>query len=167
MAKLIMSVLCMAFLFSLSAQNATLKGTIKDKKGEPVIGANIMTAPGNQGTVTDFNGAYSVSLAAGSYKITTSYIGFTTQINNLTLAAGETKIMDFSMEDDNVALGDVVVVGSRTAPRSSTTSSLTCRHAASKGTSVHRANHVSTRRYNIRYPPSTLCKHQSMMRPPC
>ena len=117
-----MSVLCMVSLFSLSAQNATLKGTIKDKKGEPVIGANIMTAPGNQGTVTDFNGAYSLSLAAGSYKITTSYIGFTTQINNLTLSAGETKMMDFTMEDDNVALGDVVVVGSRTAPRSSTTS---------------------------------------------
>ena len=114
----------MVSIFSLSAQNATLKGTIKDKKGEPVIGANIMTSPGNQGTVTDFNGAYSLSLAAGSYKITTSYIGFTTQINNLTLAAGEAKTMDFTLEDDNVALGDVVVVGSRTAPRSSTTTPL-------------------------------------------
>ena len=44
-----------------SAQQFTVRGTVKDATGEPVIGANVMVKGTSNGTITDIDGKYSVS----------------------------------------------------------------------------------------------------------
>jgi iron complex outermembrane receptor protein len=115
--------------FSIVLQAQTLSGTVTDNEG-PIIGASISVTSAstsislsNLGTVSDVDGNYSLKLSAGSYRITVSYTGYTTQTTDLTLADGENKKLDFTLVA-GIALQDVVVVGSRTAPRSSTSSPL-------------------------------------------
>ncbi len=123
MSKLITLFFCLA-AYSVVAQNATLKGSVKDKNNNAVIGANILASPGTNGTITDYNGDYSLSLPAGTYKITVSYIGYTSQSFDMTLRGGEMKDMNLTLSDDDVALKDVIVVGSRSVPRSATSTPL-------------------------------------------
>ena len=60
-------------------QNRSISGTVVDSNGLPVIGASVMVAGNNSlGTVTDIDGAFSLSVPAGS-SLTVSCIGFTSQ----------------------------------------------------------------------------------------
>lgn len=88
-----------------SAQKATLtiSGTVKDSKGEPVIGANVMEKGTNRGIVTDLDGKFTLKVTPGA-TITVSYLGYKTQ----TLKAAPT--MNVSLEEDNALLDEVVVV---------------------------------------------------------
>lgn len=112
----ILSMLLLALPAWVSAQKLT--GTITSADG-PVIGASIVAGSG-VGTTTDVQGKYSLNLSPGTYNITVSYIGYATQTQEITLAAGETKTWDVSLEEDHLTLQDIVIVGSRGAPRSST-----------------------------------------------
>ena len=99
--------LCMLWLTGF-AQNA-VKGTVKDKNGDPLIGVSITYGQG-QGTVTDVDGKFSVNAPVGT-PIKVSYIGYKAQ----TLKAGAN--MNVTMEEDNTTLEDVVVVGYGTMKR--------------------------------------------------
>ena len=105
--KLIIS-LCttavLALMPSMSfAQNQTVKGTVLDDKGEPIIGATIQVAGQKTGgTVTDLDGNYELSVPANS-KITVTYIGFVPQ----TVTPGGV----IRMAEDRQSLDEVVVVG--------------------------------------------------------
>ncbi|THH41425.1 TonB-dependent receptor [Neolewinella litorea] len=100
----------------------TVVGTVTES-GLPIVGATI--SAGSTGTVTDVDGTYELNLRnAGTYTLTVSYIGYGSQSREFTLAAGETATWDVSMEGGATNLEELVVVGSRTAPRSSTTSPL-------------------------------------------
>ncbi|ELR70500.1 TonB-dependent receptor [Fulvivirga imtechensis AK7] len=99
-----------------SAQMIT--GTITSADG-PVIGASIVAGSG-VGTTTDVEGKYSLNLSPGTYNISVSYIGYATQTQEMTLAAGESKTWNVKLEEDHLTLQDIVIVGSRGAPRSST-----------------------------------------------
>ena len=110
----------LAFPVILQAQ--TVSGTVTDGN-DPVIGATI--AAGATGTVTDVDGTYSLDLkSAGTYTLTVSYIGYESISETFTLAAGENKTWDVDLELGATQLTELIVVGSRTAPRSSTTSPL-------------------------------------------
>ena len=99
-----------------SAQKATLtiSGTVKDSKGEPVIGANVMEKGTNRGIVTDLDGKFTLKVTPGA-TITVSYLGYKTQ----TLKAAPT--MNVSLEEDNALLDEVVVVGFGTQKRANLT----------------------------------------------
>ena len=99
--------LCMLWLTGF-AQNA-IKGSVKDKTGEPLIGVSITYGSG-QGTVTDFDGNFSVNAPAGT-QIKVSYVGFKPQ----TLKASAN--MNITLEEDNTTLEDVVVIGYGTTKR--------------------------------------------------
>ena len=124
MLRLITLLFCMTMLISVNAQKATVKGTITDETGTPVIGANISATPSNTGTITDLDGNYMLSLSPGTYTLTVSFLGYASQSMSATLAAGETKMYNVQLAEGGITLQDVVVVGSRTAPRSNTTSPL-------------------------------------------
>lgn len=124
MQKLVNLTLCMVMAFSLSAQKAMLKGFVRDQDGNSIIGANITANPGNAGTITDVNGEYSLNLDPGTYNVTASFIGYASKSAVVTVGRGESKMLDFDLAEDAVQLEDVVVVGSRTAPRTNTTSPL-------------------------------------------
>ena len=99
--------LCMLWLTGF-AQN-TIKGTVKDKTGEPLIGVSVVFGNG-QGTVTDFDGNFSVEAPAGT-TIKVSYVGYKPQ----TLKGSGN--MDIILEEDNTTLEDVVVIGYGTMKR--------------------------------------------------
>ena len=105
---------------SVSAQNVTVKGTVKDKTGETVIGASVVEK-GNtsNGTITDIDGNYTISVPANA-TIVFSYVGMTTQEASV---KGKTQI-DIVMEDDAQALEEVVVIGYGSVKRKDLTGSV-------------------------------------------
>ena len=52
-----------AISFSVSAQNITLKGNVKDKSGEPIIGASVLEKGTTNGTITDMDGNFTVKVS--------------------------------------------------------------------------------------------------------
>ena len=102
---------------------ATLSGSIKGK-GEVLSGASVSASPSGKGTSADNEGKYSLKLPAGNYTITFSFAGFVSQQVNVQLTNGEQKTVDIDMSEDTKGLEDVIVVGARSAPRTSTTTPL-------------------------------------------
>ena len=103
--------LCIGLLMTLLAttafaQNKIVKGTVVDQNNEPIIGATVMVNGNSQnGTVTDMDGKFSISVPAGK-KIKISYIGYQTQ--TISKFDGPLNVV---MEEDENTLDDVVVVG--------------------------------------------------------
>ena len=94
------------------AQNV-VKGTVNDEAGEPIIGATVKVKGSNAGSITDFDGKFSVD-AASNATLTVSYVGYLTQDvkvagkNNLTIV----------LKEDAQMLNDVVVIGYGTMKKS-------------------------------------------------
>lgn len=83
-------------------------GTVKDSNGEPIIGATIIEKGTTNGTVTDFDGNYTLELSENSTMVV-SYIGYKTQ----EFATSQIKQGDFAivLKEDTEVLDEVVVVG--------------------------------------------------------
>lgn len=85
------------------SQNQTIKGTVVDENGEPIIGASVrVDGKEGSGVITDLNGNYNISVAKGS-KVTISYIGYVPQ----TVTPGG----KVQLKEDSQNLDEVVVVG--------------------------------------------------------
>lgn len=110
----------MMLSFGLSAQ--MISGTVKSGE-EAIIGGSVLVSGTSTGTATDVNGNYELKLDPGTYTIEFSYTGYTPQKIDVTLADGENKSMDIDLIE-GISLSDIVVTGSRTAPRSSTSTPL-------------------------------------------
>ncbi|MDY3364842.1 MAG: SusC/RagA family TonB-linked outer membrane protein, partial [Prevotella sp.] len=82
----------------------TLKGTVKDKLGEPLVGVSVKKKNGQQGTITDIDGHFSLPMTEGG-SIELSYVGYTPQ----TVKVDGTRHLDIVMEEDNKVLTEVVV----------------------------------------------------------
>ena len=94
-------------LFPLGAlAQGTVKGTVSDAFGDPVIGATVKVQGSNEGTITDFNGNFSIK-AASNATLIISYIGYTTKEVNVN---GQSTV-NVTLEEDNTTLEDVVVIG--------------------------------------------------------
>ena len=79
-------------------------GTVVDETGEGVIGATVMEKGTSNGTVTDFDGNFSLTLKKAK-AVVISYIGMVPQ----EVAASQN--MNVTLQDDNASLEEVVVVG--------------------------------------------------------
>lgn len=87
-------------------QTRTVKGSVIDESGEPVIGANVKVVGTTTGSITDLDGNFTLSASAGG-KVEVSFIGYTTQVVNIP-ASGTIKII---LKEDSKLLDEVVVVG--------------------------------------------------------
>lgn len=94
----------MLFSVQAFAQSITVNGVVKDKTGETVIGASVVVKGTTTGTITDFDGNFTLNAQKGDI-IVISFIGYKTQ--ELPAAAN----MNVVMEDDSQMLEDVVVIG--------------------------------------------------------
>ncbi len=101
------------FLFQQTyAQTATISGHIKDKKsGEALIGATCYFPDIKKGITSNEYGYYSITVPAGYYKISFSYIGYETQ--NITLDLSKNKVLEISLADNSKQLDAVTVIGTR------------------------------------------------------
>ena len=100
-----------------------VSGTVSDAEGA-IIGGTVAVSPTGTGTTTDTDGKYSIDLSPGTYKLTVSYTGYDSQTKDFTLSAGQNVVWDVTLAQGSTTLSDIVIVGSRTAPRSSTTTPL-------------------------------------------
>ena len=115
---LLAAVLLMGCL-QLLAQTRTVKGEVTDaQNGEALIGATVTVEGEKGGTVTDFDGNFSLQVSSSAKKIKVSYIGYIDKI----LAISEN--MKVKLESDSKALADVVVIGYGTARKSDLTGSV-------------------------------------------
>lgn len=103
-----------------SAQNVTVKGTVKDKTGETVIGASVVEK-GNtsNGTITDIDGNFSLTVPSNA-TLVISFVGMKTHEEAV---KGKTNI-NVTMDDDSQALEEVVVIGYGSVKRKDLTGSV-------------------------------------------
>ena len=109
--------LCAAF--PAFAQTITVKGTVVDKEGEPLIGASVVVRGETLGTATDIDGNYTIS-APSDGTLVVSYVGYETQEIAIN---GRTEI-DVTMSENSVMLGEVVAIGYGTVKKSDATGSV-------------------------------------------
>jgi len=101
-------------LFStiLLAQQATIIGKVIDEKnGEPLFPATIKV--GETGTITDFDGQFELKITAGITPIEISYIGYETITQDITVAAGESLQLNFSLSETTNLLQTATVTAGK------------------------------------------------------
>ena len=87
------------------AQNIQIKGTVKyATDGEPIIGASVVQTGTTNGTITDFNGNFSLNVTSGT-ELTVSYIGFKT------VKVKAQPNLKITLEEDAQLIDEVVVTG--------------------------------------------------------
>jgi len=114
----LMVLLCM-MPFSLHAQNITIKGTVSAADG-PIIGATVKVKGAQGGTVTDYDGNYTIS-AQSNATLVFSYVGFETK----EVKVGGKHVIDVTLVEDETLLNEVVVVGYGTMRKSDLTGAVT------------------------------------------
>ena len=102
-AALISALLVSAAAFS---QNRTVKGTVTDETGQPMIALAVVVTGTSTGAVTDADGHYSISVPAGA-TLTFSYLGYTTQV----VPCEGRDVIDVVLQPDTEVLGDAVIIG--------------------------------------------------------
>jgi len=101
------------------SQNISVNGVVKDIAGEPIIGVSVVESGTTNGTITDTDGKFSISVSPQG-KLTFSFIGFVMQTINV---SGRNRI-DVILEEDNKMLEEVVVVGYGTQRRQDVTGAI-------------------------------------------
>ena len=101
------------------AQSVTVTGNVTDQTGEVVIGASILEKGTTNGTITDFDGNFSISVDANA-TLVISYVGYQTQ----EVAINGKKVVNVVMADDAQLLQEVVAVGYGTQTKKEITGSV-------------------------------------------
>ena len=114
-----MMVVLFGLILSIGAYaQITVKGHVKDSAGEPIIGATVRVAGTNGGTITDFDGNFTIKADQGA-TLNISYIGY--QPANVKAAAN----VEVILKDDAQVLENVVVIGYGRAKKNDLTGSVT------------------------------------------
>jgi len=106
---------------SLSAQQLSVSGVVKDAvSGEPLFGVNILEKGSNNGTITNLDGEFSISVPSNAVLVF-RYVGYL----SLELpVAGKTRLV-VNLTEDAVAIGEVLVIGYGTVKKNDVTGSVT------------------------------------------
>ncbi|MCH8961699.1 MAG: TonB-dependent receptor plug domain-containing protein, partial [Bacteroidetes bacterium] len=91
----------------------TLSGTVRDANTlEPLIGAQIVIPALTMGSVTDFDGVYTVvGVPVGTHVVQIRYIGYRTMSETVAVASGQTVTLDVDLSETAINLDEIVVTG--------------------------------------------------------
>ena len=106
---------------AVALQDFTVNGTVADDSGVPLAGANIIEKGTTNGTQTDFDGNYSITVGDSDATLVISYIGFSTKEIPV---AGQSTI-NITLEESAAGLDEVVVVGYGTQKKRDLTGAVT------------------------------------------
>lgn len=95
------------------SKNGNITGIVRDHAGEPVIGASIQIKGTTLGTITDYNGQFSLNDVPADGVLTVSYIGFNTE----DIPVNHQKNLQIVMRENAEQLEEVVVVAYGTAKK--------------------------------------------------
>ena len=123
MKKGLIVLFCWLLVFGLSAsaQNGSIAGTVMDaESGETLPGVNIIVVGSTMGAASNIDGNYEVrNVPAGDYRVSADFIGYQSDTLSVTVVAGQTARLNFSLATAAIELGNVVVVSaSRRAEKS-------------------------------------------------
>ncbi len=104
--------LLILLLFSVSVATAqSITGIVTDQEGVPLGGVNIIIEGTTNGTVTDFDGNYTITdLEDGTYTLIASYLGFK-KISQTVAISGAEQSLNFVMQEDAESLDEVIITG--------------------------------------------------------
>lgn len=115
-------------------QSKTVTGVVVDAAGVPVIGANVIVKGTTVGTITDFDGNYSLEVPENAV-LQISYIGYLTE----EVTVGDKSFINVTLKEDSQALDELVVVGYGTMRKSDVTGSI----ATAKGDELTKQQNFS------------------------
>ena len=108
---------------NLYGQKVLLQGTISDQNGETLPSATVQI--GDNGTIADFDGQYSIELPAGTYQIAISYLGYETYETSIVLVANNPNTLDIILSETvNLLQTATVTTGKYEKPLNEATVSL-------------------------------------------
>lgn len=112
---------CLLFFFSIGmfAQQLTVKGIVKDETGEPIIGASVLEKGTTNGTITDFDGNFTLQNVAGGATIDITFVGYLPQS-----VKASSSPLNIVLKEDNKTLDEVVVIGYGVQKKSVVTASI-------------------------------------------
>lgn len=116
------SLLLVGLLFSMIifAQSRNVRGTVTDESGDPLIGVNVLEVGTTNGTTSDIDGNFVLSVASTRSELHFSYIGFDTH----QIVVGDRSTLNVVLIEDVANLDEVVVVGYGTQTRREITGSV-------------------------------------------
>lgn len=120
MRKQLLTLFFLFLGFAITAQEKTVAGKVTDESGNPLPGVNIMEKGTNHGTSTNFEGLYSLDNLKNGSILEFSYIGFATQLRNVSGTQQQITI-NVTLSEDTQQLDDVVVIGYGTQRKSDVT----------------------------------------------
>ena len=101
-------------------QEKTITGKVTDSSGEPLPGVTVVVEGTTIGTVTDFDGSFSLKVPSNTESVQVSFVGMRTQILNLDGSTNYT----ITMEEETIGLEEVVAVGYGVQKKSDLTGSI-------------------------------------------
>ena len=101
-------------------QSITVKGVVKDKTGEPIIGANVLEKGTTNGIITDFDGNFTLEVANANSVLVFSYIGYQSQ----EIVVGSQRTINVTLSEDTELMDEVVVIGYGTQKKGDVTSAV-------------------------------------------
>lgn len=121
MRQLLITFLLLAVsVVGMAQKRTTVKGSVVDMDGEPVIGATVKVPGVNQGTVTDVDGNFVLPVNNKAKTLTVSYIGYKSQI----VAIQGDKVLRIKMQEEANNLNQVVVIGYGAVKKGDVTNSI-------------------------------------------
>ena len=106
-SSLFRTMMLSALLFAgMAVEARVISGTVKDATGETIISASVVVKGTSIGTVTDFDGNYSLDVPDDAKVLVFSYVGMQTQELNITGS-----VMNVTLSDNSEVLEEVVVTG--------------------------------------------------------
>ena len=111
----------MAVTSTVAFAQGKVSGTVVDAAGEAVIGASVMVKGTSTGTITDFDGNFTLQNVPEKASLVISYVGY----RNQTIAVAGKNQLNVTLEEDRQLLDEVVVVGYGVQRKSDVTGALT------------------------------------------
>lgn len=118
------SLTCIAFLaigLFANAQKSTITGIVKDAEtGEPILGANILEKGTTNGTITNFDGQFTLTVSPNA-TLVVKYVGYIA----IEMAVGSKTNLIIQMKENAIAISEVMVIGYGTVKKNDATGSVT------------------------------------------
>lgn len=94
------------------AQSVTVTGSIKDKLDQGIIGASVVVKGTTMGAISDIDGNYTLTGDfSGEQTLSCSFMGYIEELVEINVAAGESQVLNFVLNDNTELIDELVVIG--------------------------------------------------------
>lgn len=108
-----------SFAYVMNAQQKSVRGTVVDEHGEPIIGASVVVKGTTNGTITDLDGAFTITANTGGV-LNIKFVGY----KESTITVDGKSIISVTLQEDSQLIDEVVVVGYGTQKKSDVTGAM-------------------------------------------